>query len=990
VNRRVLLGAGLVLVLISGVIWFARSRSGGDAKTSAAATQKAQAGKRATGPRAPAQPATVSGKVTRKADATPVGGAVIALAWAEMGADLSSARKPTIVVTSDANGVWIAKDVPPGDYMIAATAKGLLPSSSDKLVIASGESRTGIDFVLDAGGAPVRGTVSDMLGGPIASARVSARPQTFTLSHRVEYVGLTAADGTYELTLPDGDYGIAAAHDDYTRDTQSAEVAGKPLTIDFMLIPGGAIRGQVIARDTGKPVPGAMVKVAVGREQFGQNDITAVADDDGQFAARGLSSGNASLTARGRGYASSQPTSVQLGIGESVEGIVVLVDGAFSISGRVINKSTKEGIAGARLGVFSMGSGSEGEALEPSDADGNFEIPGVRPGSYMLFAGAENYMLEIGKTIEVVDRDITGVIVEMGAGVTLTGRVDPAAIATVALELEGQFSIATIFENIKAAMCRGDSDATGVFTLRNAPPGKFKLAAQTKDGRKGNISITVASVDQSGLVIPITPRASIAGRVVDTNGKPVAGVEVIADDQDEKKKSAMSFSFDGRGSEATGADGTFKIVGLDAGTYEVRTRTRGDWSTYVTLNKKDDKKVLVELAEGQAKTGVTVTVEARNGVIRGVVMGADRKPAADSWVIARTEPDKDMAKAMMIADGMESKLSFMFESEPVLTNAEGRFTISKLKKGKYTLIAEGPRGNSRGEKAGVDTGDSTTIQLAQLGTLALTVTRKSKPVTKYDVSCESTADEVERHVEAADGAYTLERLAPGDYKCKVRAEAGTAEGKVTVPPGDAKLALELVGWGSLTGVVVSILNDKPVPGILVIAGAESNPGAMLDTMSGGGLKTDANGRFVAEKVAVGKGRLILLPPELGTMKSIESHEYVAKDGERVDMGTIKIVPPRTGEAGTYGLAIEPFDLSPDAGVAGNEWLTVTNVKEGGPAALAGIVAGDKITALDGRSIKELTPIPATKLLESGSVGVGQTVKVTLQRGPSMTLTAIKW
>src|SRR5690606_27475679 len=108
--------------------------------------------------------------------------------------------------------------------------------------------------------------------------------------------------------------------------------------------------------------------------------------------------------------------------------------------------------------------------------------------------------------------------------------------------------------------------------------------------------------------------------------------------------------------------------------------------------------------------------------------------------------------------------------------------------------------------------------------------------------------------------------------------------------------------------------------------------------------------------------------------------YTAKAGQRVDLGTIKIVPPRTGEAGTFGMATEPD----------GDTLKVTSVKDGGPAAAAGIVVGDKITALEGQSVEALTPRLAQKLIASGAIGTGQRVTVTLERGPSIALTAIKW
>lgn len=980
--RRILVALGLVVVVV-GVAWWLRGGDDDRARPATAKTSTAQHGAHARAPRAAAKPATVSGRVTRKTDGGGVAGAVVSLAWAELGADLASTKMPTIVVTSDASGAWKADHVPPGEYVIAATASGLLPSSRAKLTLASAEQRTGIDFALDVGGTLVRGTVSDVGGGPIESARVTARREAWSLTPGAELVTLTGADGTYELTLPDAEYRLIAAHDDYTSASHGADVAGKPLTIDFTLIPGGIVRGQVVTRDSGKPLAGALVTVEGARRmRGGGSSRSAVADADGQFVLRGLTSGTLSLEARGPGYASAKPTVVELGIGEEVDGIQVLVDGAFSIRGRVVEKGTKKGIGGARLGAFSMSAGARGESLEPSDEDGAFEIPGLRPGSYMLYAGAEGSLLEIGHNVEIVDHDVEDVIVELGRGVTITGRVEPAAVATVTLELEAEVGLGNMFDMVKASMCRTESDATGAFKLANAPPGKFRIVGVAKDGRTGKAPITIADVDQSGIVVQLTPRASIAGRVVDTNGKPVADIDVDANLRDDKPM-RISMS-DMRRHNKTHTDGTFEILGLDAGTYEVHARLPNDFGfTFASKGKdgKDDKadadksRATVELAEGAKRTGLTLTVEARDGVIRGQVMGPDHKPAADAWVTARREEKAPEG----MPEGVASRFGWLSNSDPVLTNGDGQFVIRKLRKGTYTLVADGPRGASHGEKSGVETGDSTTIQLASLGTLALAVTQAGKPVPEYDVTCVGPTGEVSRHAVSEDGTYKLDHLAPGDYTCHVRGDAGTGEGKVNVPPGEVKLALALVPWGSLTGVVVSVLDGSPVAGLTVVVNSDDNGGGFVEAITGRAPKTDAAGRFVVERVGAGKGRLMFVAA-MSSMANMESHEYTARAGERVDLGTIKIVPPRNGDAGTFGLATE---IDGDA-------LKVTAVTDGGPAAAAGVQVGDRITALVGQPVKVLTPMVAQKLIASGTVGVGQKVTLTLERGAEVTLTSVKW
>ena len=56
-------------------------------------------------------------------------------------------------------------------------------------------------------------------------------------------------------------------------------------------------------------------------------------------------------------------------------------------------------------------------------------------------------MPEIGKSVEVVDKDVEGVIVEMSAGVTVAGVVTPPlAGAQVSISMQGEIGIANMFE----------------------------------------------------------------------------------------------------------------------------------------------------------------------------------------------------------------------------------------------------------------------------------------------------------------------------------------------------------------------------------------------------------------------------------------------------------------------------------------------------------------------------------------------------------------
>jgi hypothetical protein len=287
----------------------------------------------------------------------------------------------------------------------------------------------------------------------------------------------------------------------------------------------------------------------------------------------------------------------------------------------------------------------------------------------------------------------------------------------------------------------------------------------------------------------------------------------------------------------------------------------------------------------------------------------------------------------------------------------------------------------------VKTGDNVTIQLLSRGTLTGKVTAGGVAVTKYEIDCDGPAGDREKLVEAADGAYALERLAPGTYSCTVASDTGTATAKIDVPAGTATHDFALTRWSSLTGVVVSVLDKKPVTGVLVFAGPGDgdafNGRNFEQVLTGNAPKTDAAGRFTVTRIAPGKGQVAVMPKD--SFQPLGFREYTAAEGQRVDVGTIEVVPPRTGDAGTFGFATAVDDDT--------KQLVVASVKEGGPAATAGMQVGDRVVSINGREVATLTPQLAQTLIASGTVGVGQQVQLAIERagaGITLTLVSVKW
>jgi hypothetical protein len=611
---------------------------------------------------------------------------------------------------------------------------------------------------------------------------------------------------------------------------------------------------------------------------------------------RGLEPGPLQLSATARGFASAGPTIVEVGIGEEVTGVEVVVDRAYTIAGFVVEKGGKRaGIPGVRVGVFSIAQETGAFAIQPTGADGYFEILGVRPGSYMVIAMGGDAMPDFGKPVSVVDRDIDDLLLALEAGATLVGRVDPATTARLSLEVDTKsISFSSMFDVAKAALVRGEAAATGAFELRHVPPGTFTLVARTSDGRVGKLPITVAAADQSGLVVALESRASIAGRVIDEHGRPVAGVQVRASGD----VSSMTFNLDAMGSDnaLTSADGKFEIVGIAAGRVTLAVYDDHEQLEWADAAHEKEPTMPIEftVAATDKVRGVTLTVEARDGTIRGVVLGPDRAPVADAWVSARSRYDfrvVDAPPEAQVDDEDENDdYGWGGGGKTVLTGRDGKFAFDELRRGTYAVSAETAKGGARATKSRVKTGESVTLVLEKLRSLSGVVTLGGTPVASYDVQCEGPGGKQRRHVAAADGRYTIDRLPRGKYKCNATADGGAGSGEVKIEAAPARLDIALGAWARIVGVIVDG-NGKPMVGIKVAASPEDAPGdAMTQIMTGGGPTTDASGKFEVDKLLPGPTQIMAFDPNASGFSPLLNKNVTTSAGQTLDLGTVTATP----------------------------------------------------------------------------------------------------
>jgi protocatechuate 3,4-dioxygenase beta subunit len=335
-----------------------------------------------------------------------------------------------------------------------------------------------------------------------------------------------------------------------TEEPQAASTAGAgselrtipiytgPFTVTLQ--PGHRLGGQVLLTGSGKPAAGAGVSLYVQPAIASFDPVTA--DAEGRYAFAGLPAGNYFLYAvlpRDVLYLS---TTVRGAVssGKAAQQDVHLIAG-IPVSGKVVDQETGRGVAGAVLSYQPAERASRGPSsahFSPggtSGPDGTFHIA-VPPGKGQLRVhSAPGYVTappqpvltpgqtDTNRSIAAVDahpdQPVRGLTLALERGLTVEGRiVDPQGKPVPGASVGRQISWSVL-------SLETFTDAAGRFTLTGLDPGKphdleivdrpHKLAAKSTLAVRPDRKKTV-SVD-----IQLQPAASVVGRVVDEEKKPI-------------------------------------------------------------------------------------------------------------------------------------------------------------------------------------------------------------------------------------------------------------------------------------------------------------------------------------------------------------------------------------------------------------------------------------------------------------------------------------
>jgi 5-hydroxyisourate hydrolase-like protein (transthyretin family) len=296
----------------------------------------------------------------------------------------------------------------------------------------------------------------------------------------------------------------------------------------------------------------------------------------------------------------------------------------FALSGRVVDGETGKPVSNVAIGLSKImmidanSSSSYGVITDVrSKVDGAFRLEKLTAGKYSISIqmGPESDLMAEQVTVDVVDQDVTGVLIKTATGASLSGTV----------VIEG--SRGAQMPNWITFQLR--NEAMGFNTANSAqikPDGGFRIGGLVA----GNVTLSVGSWGPTGNAKPMTISRVERDGVVQPNGiqvqtgEHVSGIRVIAAYSSGSIRGVVKVengtlppsgqlvitlskagdtNASSGGGTATDARGHFLIEGLPAGTYELTVSAFvPEWRQRPTRTKQ-----LVTVTDGAA-TDVMVTI----------------------------------------------------------------------------------------------------------------------------------------------------------------------------------------------------------------------------------------------------------------------------------------------------------------------------------------------------------------------------------------------
>jgi len=538
----------------------------------------------------------------------------------------------------------------------------------------------------EAGSNALVGKVVDEAGEPVEAAEVTLTRFGRTTLYFVDSlagdrtsdrVAATDEEGIYRFANvePFDGYALIVTHPDYST-TEMGQVnvldTGTSTEPPITLRPGVRVFGFV--QDTaGNAIAGAALHL--GLSEMGIDELPtgpdakqATSSTSGEYEFANVAIGQASITVLADGYGRLTLKNINVTGSEDVERNVTL-EVAHMIAGRV----TAEGgapVKGAKIQAYSTTTRGRQQTRSQAETNGSgeFTFEDVPEGTYMLIAQADGF--EMGRSDRVQSGNMA-VQIELTAKPTVSGRVLDKQTGNPLTRFVVQ--LRAVRPNTPDAIPEPETridveNANGEYKIFSRP-GTWQVEAlsETHAGAFSTTFTLEAGQHLEGVDVHPSRGGILTGRIVDTQGNPVARARVDSHDDDwtddpfMRMMETMLPTVASTRTVRTKKDGTFEIQALTQATYRL------------DINHKDysqafKKGILVEEGQSVAVGDIRMSV---GGTVFGTVLDPSGLPLPGGVVQLQAD-----------IDSMGSPASYTAK-----TDAEGAYRLAHVCPGAYLIKA---------------------------------------------------------------------------------------------------------------------------------------------------------------------------------------------------------------------------------------------------------------------------------------------------------------
>jgi protocatechuate 3,4-dioxygenase beta subunit len=731
--------------------------------------------------------------------------------------------------SSAADGTFRVAGLEAGEYALAVSRDGYAAKRVPSVTVQAKGPNEWPPIVLQVGVA-IAGSVRNSKGEPVVGAQI------FSFGEGTgPREGATDPEGRFRLDGLSSERPVmmSVRADGYAPLQRSVTPPAEDLSL--VLKTSGTIRGRVEDAATSRPVADF---TASYREQrgsgFGGIRISvgggpgerSFQSSDGTFELTDVPPGKWTVTASSPGYRPAEVAGIEIGEGETKEGVVLSLKEGGVVTGRVLDPRRGTGVPNAGVSWREESGGMGGPAAaalarlgggdsqtQTTDADGRFRFEGLSDGRITLTAEHPDF-LEVSKEIEIQDESTVDLTLSVGG--TIAGSVvgkdgrTPTPGAEVLLDEQG------------ATFRMGGGDATradnsGNFLFEHLKAGRYRVSARSNAGSSSPKDIVLMENQRlDGILLEMATGALVRGTVSGLPPERLGGVRISGTGKDYEE------------STLTGDDGTFTLRDVPPGVLRVAAMTSFPASRSASRN--------IDVPEGAPEVPVEIVFEGASRLSGRVTRG--ERPVSGVFVMAAADPPSAGTMRGMVQ-----------------TDENGQYTIEGLVDGNYQVALSGQGISYR--KAFVVSGDTNGDIALPAMTISGTVTEigSSEPLEGARVQLESGGSTssfgLKSAVTDSRGFYSIDDVDSGSYQVTARKEGYQLKTQpVSIGSSSVELDLSLARGAGLAIRAIDGLTGLPLHGLTVLAYSEAGTVAYS-----GSLSLDREGK--GEIASLGPGRYAL-------------------------------------------------------------------------------------------------------------------------------------